>query len=332
MKISELIHHLSRKGLAANTARSSFHNYLKNLCDEEDSFSIDTLDSFYDRAMSFHYWQENKQELGQTLMADLKQIDGAQVEGALHGHEIQWLQIEQSRDFDELIASENQILKKRSEDIRTLPLDKGRLLRIRRASDHGIRVEVKNRLGFIEGSRLHLARPESQLLYTRELELKENTHQVIQLSPLKIARFQIQNEIVRGYIVQGTGFVKTEAISGHLEDNPEVFFNLKRIEKLFINPHTDPYYMGLVSQLEKAIQLARSQHPDSATISHEILRKAETFAREAFTDDKRLTELISTLKYSTRREDGLNLNQQSRSQVDLCQQQIPRIPRPEKFV
>lgn len=331
MKINELIQLLSKKDTQNNSARLAFLNYLKYFCDSEDNFSVDTVDSFYDRALCFQGWRDQKQNLGESLLADLRFFNGAQLEGVLHSHQIQWLEIEHSRDFNELIANENQILQKRSEDIRTVKLDKGRLLRIRRRLDKSVRVEVKARLAFIEGSQIHLARPESNLSYTADLELQENHSQVLQISPLKVARFQIQDEVIQGFSLHAGNFSRLDRLTGHLEDNPELFYSLKRIEKQFINPHSDPHYMALSSQLEKAIQLCRTQHPDHLQVSGQVLQKAETFAREVFSDDKGLKDLISTLKYSACREDSLRTNQQSRSQVEICQNPTVR-PQTEKFV
>ncbi len=321
MKIKEILQHLGKRGLSTSPARATFHNYLKNFCDPEDNFSNDTLDSFYDRTMMFSHWRQKKNELGECIMADLKNIHGASIEGSLHGHQIQWLLIEQDRDFMELIENENQILKKRSEDIRILNFEDG-ILRIRRA-DGGIRVEVKSRLGFIEGHQVHLARPSTVLTYTHDLELRENTDQTLQLSPLKTAKFQVQEEMLQGLTLQGVNYSRAGSLMGHLEDSPEVFYRLKKLERLFINPQTDPHYLAITSQLEKAIQLTRTHHPDHRIIGAEILRKAERFAQEVFIDDRRLRDLISTLKFASPM--GFDNNQQSGSQV-VEKWQIPYNP------
>lgn len=312
MKIKELIQHLNKRGLTTSSARATFHNYLKNFCDAEDSFSNDHLDSFYDRTMMFTHWRQKKQELGEMIAADLNSLQGAGIEGSLHGNQIQWLEIEQDRDFKELIDKENQILQKRAEEIRVLNHDNG-VLRIRRGQKGGVRVEVKSRLGFIEGHQVHLARPLTILNYTADLELRENADQILQLSPLVVAKFQVQDEMIQGMTLQGVTYARAGSLVGHLEDAPELFYNLKKLERAFINPHTDPHYMATVSQLERAIQLVRTNHPDARMIADEILRKAERFAQEVFTNDRRLIELISTLKYAC--PYGMENNQQSGSQV-----------------
>lgn len=293
---------------------------------------METLDSFYDRAMTFRHWREHKQELGQLVGQDLKDIPGAELDGALHSHQIQWLEIEQERDFLELIEAENTVLQKRSEEIRCLKLDEERTLRIRRSYDGCTRAEVKGRIGFIEGTRIHLTRPLTSLHYTQGLELKEDVDHFIQLSPLRLARFRMKDELIHGQILQGVTFAKVESVNGHPEDYPEVFFALKRLEKLFINPETDPFYIALTAQLEKAIHLTRIHHPDQQMITTEVLRKAESFARDVFADDNRLSKLISTLKFSIGRNDG-SFSKPATHQVEKCQILRPLGQKaPTKFV
>lgn len=331
MKIKEILGHLVERSPATHPARTAFYHYLKNVCQSEDNFSVETLDSFYDRAMIFQHWREHRSELGKIVSQDLKEILGADLEGALHSHQIQWLEIEQDRDFNELIDAENSVLQKRSEEIRCLNFEPDRKLRIRRGNDGSTRVEVKGRVAFIEGHRLHLTRPVTSLFYTAGLELKEDVDQIIQLSPLRLVRFQVKDELVQGQILQGMTFAKVESITGHLEDYPEVFFALKKLEKLFINPETDPFYIALTAQLEKAIHLIRIHHPDQQMIATEVLKRAESFARAVFADDNRLNKLISTLRFNMGRTEASQLNPVT--QVEKCQILKPLNPRtPTKFV
>lgn len=293
----------------AHPARLAFYNFLKNFCRLDSDFNSETLDRFYDFAMLFQQWRSNPQSLGEAIAIDLKAIAGMDLTGSflnsLHAHQIQWVDIEQDRDFEVMLQAEAKILKERGECIRHISFGKDELLRIRVNESAGkIIIEIKPRLGFINGTQVNLVRPSTQLTYTLDLELYPREVQVIRVSPLKFARFTTDNDEFLVSILQGASFSKTDTHTGRLEDYPELFWALKKLEKHFINPVTDSSYLVTLEECEEALVALKKFHPNRELIAGQALKKAEMYLESVFPNDKALNSLISQLKYQLRRDDA----------------------------
>ena len=323
MKINQVAQRLLNRDPQANSARLAFYHFLKNFCRLDKEFTAETLDRFYDFAMLFQQWRSNPADLGTVVAEDLKAIAGMDLTGVfengLHAHQIQWVDIEQDRDFESLLEAESKLLKERGEKVTLIRLNKSEVLRLRiHESTDRIIAEVKPKLGFIDGPNVRLVRASTQLTYTMDLELSPDDIQVLRISPLKFARFSVSNGDFVASILQGASFSRIEAHNGSLEEAPELFWALKKLEKNFINPVTDSSYLILIEECENALAALKKFHPNREVVASRALKRAELYMENIFPNDKALKTLVSQLQYQLRRDDA--------KEPERCQRLSPLPP------
>ncbi len=285
-----------------NPARLAFYHFLKNFLNIEAEFSPNHLDAFYDRAMTIQHWQTNRAELAQVLRADLVTLAnrhsvGFDISALVHADEVQWVQIEMASDFETLLSREQQALEEKGEVVRHIPFENNEVLRLRLNPAAGLVVETKSKTAFIDQAEIRLVRPMTRLVYDGDYELSNQTDQILNISMTRTAVFRITSGKVTGYVIQGHTFAKVENLLGPVQQQWELFQALKKYERHYINPVTDQDYGHLVEQLEKAVNLMKSYHPDREMIAAELVRKGEAALRDLYPNDRLLFSLVSTVQY-----------------------------------
>lgn len=321
MRIKELTGHILKLDLQREPARLAFYNFLMNFCRIEDDFDAASLRSFFERSMLYQQWQSSPNDLQQQVFDDLAKIAESNIElksilDARNTFQKQWVNIENDADFDRLLEDENQLFEQAGEQIKMFKFSNQDRLRLRWIpSKSNLKVEVKVPMAFIDGVRLRLIRPSTELLYNSELELLENSPQILQLSPLKYARFFSDGIEIKGHILQGASFAKIDTFADDASALAEVFWPLKNIEKYFVNPITDSDYHVILADLERAIQAVKKFHPNAQLIATEALKQGQIYQQNVFPHDKVLKNLISTLSYHLRRDDAV--------EREICQNPLP---------
>jgi hypothetical protein len=285
-----------------NPARLAFYHYLKNFLPLEVEFTPQHLDGFYDRAMTIQHWQLNRKDLAATVRQDLEVVSnrhslGFEKANLVHADEVQWIDLEMAGDFESLLSREQHLLEEKEEVVKHVPLESNEVLRMRLQQTGEMIVETKPKIAFIDQGELRLVRPNSRLVYDSDYELNAEALQILNISHTRTALFKMNNQKISGFIVQGYTFVKTENISGQVQEHWELLQALKRLERHYINPVTDRDYAHLVDQLEKTITVMKTYHPDREMIANEMLRKGESALKDLFPNDRFLYHLVSTLRY-----------------------------------
>lgn len=285
-----------------NPARLAFYHYLKNFLPLEANFNPQHLDSFYDRCMTIQHWQLHRKELAQTVRQDLEIVSNRHNLGfdrthLVHADEVQWIDLEMGSDFEALLSREQQALEEKEEIVKHVPIESNEVLRMRLQQTGEMIVETKPKIAFIDQGDLRLVRPGSRLLYDSDYELNAEATQILNISHTRTAIFKMCNQKISGFIVQGYTFVKTENMSGQVQEHWELLQALKRHERHYINPVTDRDYAHLVDQLEKTINVVKTYHPDREMIANEMIRKGESALKDLFPNDRFLYHLVSTLRY-----------------------------------
>ena len=249
-----------------NPARLAFYHYIKNFLPLDMPFKQDHLDSFYDRALSTHHWQSNKNQLGEVIQDDLSAISarhpvGFDLEQAVHAHEMQIVNLEYPRDFAALLSAEVAKIEKNGEKVKSFRLsaDKtaGRedVLLLRLQKDGSVIIEVRQNIAVLVDGTLQLLRPHSRLVYTPELDFAPNVDQVLVTSMLRVAVFSASAKHdgkVKGRLIQGASFHCAETFDRPLQEVTELIQAVKKVERLYVNPVTDPYYQKMIENFEQA--------------------------------------------------------------------------------
>ncbi|MEQ1663771.1 MAG: hypothetical protein ABL927_00175 [Bdellovibrionales bacterium] len=248
-----------------NSARLAFYHFLKNLLPLNAPFNHEMIDSFYDRALSMQYWQNNKNALGVSIKEDLLAIASRSdlninLEQVIHSHEMQIIFLEYTRDFAALLAREIIKMEKNHETVKTFQLKPNKngqpqeVMFVRLQKSKRVIVEVRQNIGFLCEGEVQLVRPHSRLIYTPELDFEPNVDQFLTTSLMRIARFTAsgdEGQFLTGSFIQGTNFHRAESFARNLQDIPELFQAIKNVERFFVNPVTDPYYHQMMENFEK---------------------------------------------------------------------------------
>ena len=244
-----------------NPARLVFYNYLKNVLPLQNIFTQDMLDAFYDRTLMLQYWQDNRIPLGETLKADLTAIAARrplafEPEQVLHACDLQILTIEQPRDFHALLGKILKKFEQGGDKIRAISLDKAMRshaaheeLVIRLQKSGRLIVEIYSNTAILLEGEPHLVRPHTRLVYNAELDLEPKVDQILATSLMRVARFERSGNKVTGAFIQGTGFQRTETFEAPLKEVPELFQAVKRVERFYVNPMSDPDYSKIYEEM-----------------------------------------------------------------------------------
>lgn len=267
MTIGQLAQHLLALDPQKNQARLAFYHYLKNFLPLESALTSDVIDAFYDRALMFQQWQSQKQFLGETIGDDLRAIGarhslGINSDGVVHANKMQIVALEQPRDFAALLAREVAKMEKQGEKVKSFRLSSEKtsmaqeIMWIRLQSTGHLIVEIRNNVAAIVDGDLQLLRPHSRLTYNADLDFEPDVDQFLMTSLMRVARFCAtghSGDKLRGSFIQGASFHRTETFEKSLPDVPELFQAIKKVERFYVNPVTDPYYHQLMKNFEQAL-------------------------------------------------------------------------------
>jgi len=147
-----------------------------------------------------------------------------------------------------------------------------------------------------EGDLLPL-RQNDQLQWGSDLELKENVVQSLELGSFIRHRFVQKKGLIdlvstRGYLFAPYKEWKNESLLAH----PKLFYAVKHYESLFLHKDTNPFYAGLVRELERTGQALRRKDPVPMTELTDLLVRAKSSLEMVFPGDKLLGLLVQQLE------------------------------------
>ncbi len=299
--VGELAHQFLSLEPQRNPARLAFYHYLKNFLNLDLAFTQDMLDGFYDRTLMLQYWQANRQQLGETLRGDLNAIAARkpfafEPEQVLHADQLQVVLLEQTRDFHALLAKKIKIYTGAGDKVRTFSLDKEHRtfaaqeeLIIRLQKSGRFIAETHSNVAILLEGEPHLVRPHTRLIYSAELDLEPKVDQILATSLMRVARFEKIGPKLRGAFIQGTGFHRTEAFDRPLNDVPELFQAIKRVERFYVNPVSDPDYQELYDEVLEDRRANKSQMNRQALNESQEAQIRQYEARELHPRPRELT-------------------------------------------
>jgi hypothetical protein len=256
--IGALLQHLAANDAAKTPAKAALMNYLKGFFDAKTPFLPAYLDQFYEHALAFPYWQTEKKILGETLRNEMIKLQESgrldlDFQNYRHVSERQWISIDHEDDFLQLLNPEKLVPttdanapKSHFDRITHFKLSQVEYLTVQLTPARQVIAEIRKPMAAIVKGQLRLIRPLTRLGYGPDIELMENFVQSISISSLRHALFTVHGSMVRGTYFQGHLFAGMESFEKRLEDTHELFHSIKKIERFFVNPTTDPYYQHLM--------------------------------------------------------------------------------------
>ncbi|MCB0412451.1 MAG: hypothetical protein KDD22_07990, partial [Bdellovibrionales bacterium] len=155
----------------------------------------------------------------------------------------------------------------------------------------------KNRARILKGRLIPLP-PVTFLEYGPQLDLTPLRRMVLAGPMMSSYLFEVTDTGLRGLTTRGHTFQKLDTLNApQLSSCPDLFFALKRIEKYYIRPESDPFYQELVSLLEKSYQLISAGEPNCEKLAETALMKGRLALKNIFPNDKLLLLLVTNIEY-----------------------------------
>ncbi len=302
--VTQFAQHLMKLDPHRTPARQCLYNYLKHILDPIEPFTPQVIEDFYKRALHLDFWHQNAKDLGIAVKSDLNSyLNQFPVEKELrwdsirHADEMQVLTIQQEKDFLKILEASEQSRLHEGDRLRLLPTGSGSILSLVLSQVGTLEARLYPPKAFIQNALLKPLGPVSHLYYNSKLELMPHVRQTIEGSLLTVISFSIEEDGVHGIISRGHAFQKFETfIQSRLADHFDLFNQLKKLERFYVDPQSDPYYRDLINQLEQ-VNLSM-KHPTHLQLqmAEKILRKAQSALKNAFPGDRLLQLLVTHLE------------------------------------
>ena len=304
--MSQFAQYLLRLDPQRNPARLTLFNYLKHVCEPQLAFTPEVVQGFYGRVLQFDQWRQDAQLLSETVRGDLlnflkQHVLEGQIEmwrALRHPDTMQIVNMQLFEDFSELAQLEHESRRRSGDQIKSIKLSDTETLVLILSPSGCLEAKVFANLAVIWGPRLRLVTPITHLYYSSELELMPHLRQTLQGSLLTTHVFQVDADGVHGLVTRGHTFQKFETfIRAKLSETQDLFSSLKRVERHFINPQTDPFYQELIGRMERAIRLLNQPSMDNLAEAERVLNRGRSLLRSVFVNDRLLTLLVTHLEY-----------------------------------
>lgn len=304
MKISHLLKYIADLNPQNTPARLAFYNFLRHFLFLTDELTPQVFNTFFSFALEYPHWESNKISLGkevQLLMEgfvrlhkwdfDFSTIDFPQ--------NLQIIDIQSTSDFIAVAHNYAKTVLPQDVKFRIIPDQSRRILLVVLNPDQSVDITVLDKKFTIRNGSLEPLKQNIKLSYNSNLELKENTIHRLEVAPYLMAHFTMDQGRPHGCLLRGYVFQKYQELNQlPLEEQTKVFHPLKKLEQLYIDRQSDPYYLDLIGQISEVTQFFRESEKTLAIekIAKQALDRAEIANRDVFFGDKTLTELIKDLK------------------------------------
>lgn len=303
--VTQFAQHLLKLDPQRTPARQALYNYFKHIAEPTLPFTPGLLQGFYARVLQFEYWQKESAAMSAVVRQDLESflknqpMEKDPTWGLIrHPDSLQVIQLNHSHDFEDLVESEHLARRKSGDKVKWLKISDSQIMVIILLAAGGLEVKVYPSQVFVWGSRLRLMAPTSHLQYTSSLELVPHIKQVLEGSLLTTLCFHVDSDGAHGLVTRGHTFQKFETfIRAKITETQDLFYSLKRLEKHFIDPQSDPFYQEVVASLEKANKMLGRATPDGLMSMDRVLTRGRLVLRNVFPNDRLLQLLVTHLEY-----------------------------------
>lgn len=311
--VSQFAQYLLKQDPQRNFARLTLFNYLKNLIEPNTPFKPEVIQNFYARVLQFEHWRQESVAMSEAVRADVESFVSSQVLqgeretwlGLRHSDTLQIVPIKVFQDLEKLVENEHTARRKSGDELKTIRISETQVLALLLSPAGSLEAKVYPAQALVWGPHLRLVAPTSQLFYSSDLELMPHVRQLLEGSLMTTHCFHLDSEGVHGLITRGHTFQKFETfIRAKLSETQDLFASLKKIERHFIDPQSDPYYQELVTKLERANRLLSQTHGDNLQEAERALNRGRQSLKTIFPNDRLLTLLVTHLDYGISQRRG----------------------------
>lgn len=313
--VTQFAQYLLRLDPQKTPARLALFNYCKHILEPTAPFMPETIEGFYARALNYEYWQNNNQSLAQSVREDLESFlkqtktDDLEWRNIRHADHIQVVPLLLFHDFEAAITNVESVRQKSGEKLKLIKISDQEIASFLLSSVGTLEVRVFAPRAMILGHQLHPLAPITHLHYSNNLELMPHVRQILQGSLATTISFYRDENGLNGMITRGHTMQKFETfmrVRG--SENIDLFYGLKRLERNFINPQSDPYYLEIVQSMERAARgLQNSNGRDlNLQMAEKASQKGSLALKSAFPNDRLLQLLVTHLEHGIRQARAQN--------------------------
>ena len=293
--------------------RVALYHYLKNFYPEDITVRPELINDFYSEALHLHHWQEKQVSL-QTDVQDVLQRFFSQnsepfrLDQLWDLSRLQLISLSNSENLCQIVREFEQDRTGEGENIRVI-LDSApdcdtHALSIRRTPLGEVVVRTYGNLVRIQGSKLFPLCPSQEVFYDPGMELKRGLVHKLKTGTHSQVRFIIDpgtGTSVSAQFINGFAFRQTQSLSlANINQESRIFFPLKRLERFYIYRPSDPYYMELISTMERALLLLQTRREGAYDFARQAFDGGQIAFDQIFPDDKALyTRLRELAKWIT---------------------------------
>lgn len=277
-----------------NAGRVALYHYLKNFCRDTENVLPPLINRFYSECLQMTYWQEKKNELHADIKDLLTQFYSAHrvaisMEALWDLTKVQVLSVGQIENLYACVRNYENLNLSELETLRLIPDGETKIVSLKKNSSGQIKVHTFNNQARIEGHQLFPLAPDQELYYNPLLELQTHIVQRLKLTPHLQVRFEINDDGVIAQSISGFAFRQSQILKlSHLGEFPALFYHLKRLERFYVFRGSDPYYVELISTLNKALQLLQNGEAGAENFARHVFESAQIAFDQVFSDDKAL--------------------------------------------
>lgn len=303
MKISQLLKFIADLNPQNTPARLAFYNFLRHFQFASDELTPHVLNTFFAHALEYPHWETNKIPLSkevQLLMESFARFNKLDFDFASvrFPQNVQLIELHSFNDLMEVTSNYARSVTSDEDKFRIIPDQSRKVILVTLRADQSVEVSLFDKKFVIRNGQLEPLRVDLRLYYDANLELKENRIQTLEVAPYLLAQFTTKDGRPKGCFLRGYVFQKYQEINDlYLEEQVKLFLPLKRLEQIFIDKQSDPYYLNLIGQLSEAPSRLREGDLASEKIARRVLERADLAYKEIFIGDKMLAGLIKDLRH-----------------------------------
>lgn len=298
--------HLARHMLAfspnKDAARLCLYHYLIHHCDPDTPLTPQLFENFCRTALVHEHWQENSISLSQELQYILQHynetymLDYSMTDFTFPDH---WQVVNIKNSIEGIYIYEKWLEKNAPEGSQSRVIftkDRQYLVLIKHPNDE-VEVIHGSPAMLISKGELQPLSMDIRLNYDKDLRLIPNKTQYLKVDKHSYARFRLQHRKISGMIIRGYIFQNHQEPNGQINEYPQIYYPLKKVEQYYVDRKTDPDYQELVDALEKACELIKLNHPEARNFGTAALERGQSALDNIFVNDNVIQALVDQLTY-----------------------------------
>jgi hypothetical protein len=281
-----------------DAARLCLYHYLIHHCERDTPLTPALFEGFCRMALLHEHWQQHAVDLSQELQYTLQHynetysLDWSMKDFVFPDH---WQVVAIKNSIEGIHIFEKWAAQEGEGQCRVFYTRDKNYIILSQAPNGDVTVVHSTPHMLIQQGELKPLSMAIRLHYDANLELKPNVAQYLKVDAHSYARLRFQGKSLQGMVIRGYIFQNKSEPHGKINQFPEIYYPLKKMEQYYIDRKSDPDYQELVEALEKSVELFRLQHPEAGSFAEAALERGQDALENVFINDNVIQALVDQL-------------------------------------